>query len=78
MRYLYILVFLIFSGTAFAQLTQNIRGKIVDKEAKYGIPGVSVMVVGLPTMGNVTDEEGNFKINKVPVGRQTIKVTYVG
>ncbi|MBK9934725.1 MAG: TonB-dependent receptor [Cytophagaceae bacterium] len=78
MKYIYILVCLIFSGSVFAQLTQNIRGKIVDKEAKYGIPGVSVMVVGMPTLGNVTDEEGNFKINKVPVGRQTLKVTYVG
>ena len=78
MKFRIFAVFLLSTFAAIGQITQNIRGTVRDKEAKFGIPGVSVSLQGIPTLGGVTDEEGNFKISRVPIGRYTIKVTYVG
>ena len=41
--------------------------------------GVIVTIVGTqPLLGGITDSSGYFKIEKVPVGRQTLKATYLG
>lgn len=57
--------------------TQTIRGVILDQESKQPLVGATVTVVG-ETMGATTDPDGNFKIFKVPVGRRTLKVSYIG
>lgn len=67
---------------AFAQTTQTIRGKIVDEVSKTPLIGVNVIVLdvnnnGQP-LGSTSDAEGDFKIANVPLGRQTIKVSYIG
>jgi len=65
---------------AFAQPSQTIRGKIVDKESKYPLVGVAALVANNATqpLGAVTDAEGNFRLLNVPVGRQTLRFTLVG
>lgn len=61
------------------KLTQTIKGTVMDKEAQYPLIGVTVMLVGLDnSMGTSTDEDGNFRIDKVPVGRQSIQFSYIG
>ena len=70
-------IFSLLSFAAFAQ--QTIRGKIVDKESKFPLPGVTVMVTSVdPVIGGVTDENGNYKLKNVPIGRQTVKISYIG
>jgi hypothetical protein len=66
--------------SSFAQSTQTIRGKIVDEINKEPLPGVNIQVIGLGErmLGSSTDADGNFRIDNVPVGRQTLKVTYIG
>ena len=60
-------------------LTQTIRGKVLDRESQMPLIGVSVAVISTsPVKGGVTDAEGNFKIEKVPVGRHTLKINYLG
>jgi hypothetical protein len=69
-----------FSTKVQAQSTQTIRGHVVDEISQTPLIGVSVAVVsdkGI-LLGAATDEQGNFRIEKVPVGRQTLKVTYIG
>lgn len=62
-----------------AQTTQTIRGRVVDEVSKTPLIGVNITVVGTnPIQGSATDLEGNFRIEQVAVGRQTIKVTYIG
>jgi hypothetical protein len=62
-----------------AQSKQTIRGRVLDEVSQTPLIGVSVIVVSdNNTLGSTTDEEGNYRIDGVPVGRQTIKITYLG
>ncbi len=65
--------------TARAQTTQTIRGQVLDEVSKTPLIGVNIMVLGASTpLGSATDIDGNYRIDKVPLGRQTIKITYIG
>lgn len=74
------LALLVSSTTAFAQTgTQTIKGTIVDAQSKYPLIGANVIVVGSqPLIGGSTDADGAFKLTSVPLGRQTLKVSYLG
>ncbi len=73
-----VLLFLLLPCTLLAQsLTQTIRGRVTDKTTKTGLPDATVVVLGTQT-GAVTDREGYFRLDGVPVGRQTLRVSYVG
>lgn len=61
------------------QITQNIRGTVVDQDSQMPLIGTTVVVVGSdPLIGTVTDVNGNFRLTNVPVGRVTLKVTFIG
>ncbi|UII34073.1 TonB-dependent receptor [Fulvivirga ulvae] len=69
---------LLISTSAMAQ-TQVIKGKVLDAQADYPLIGATVTLAGSePVKGAVTDTNGNFKIENVPVGRQTLTVQYIG
>ena len=58
---------------------QTVKGKVIDKDSKTPLWGASVVVVDSTKFyGAVTDSSGYFKIANVPVGRQTLKIKYVG
>jgi CarboxypepD_reg-like domain/TonB-dependent Receptor Plug Domain len=60
-------------------LTQTIRGNITDADNHTPLIGVRVVLLNnIPTIGAVTDHEGNFRLNAVPVGRASIEVSSVG
>lgn len=60
-------------------LTQTIKGKIQDAQSGSGLPGATVLLLeAKPTTGTIADPEGNFVLPRVPVGRQTLKITYMG
>lgn len=60
-------------------ITQTIRGTIVDKEAQIPLIGANIKILSTePIMGSSTDLDGSFKIEKVPVGRHAIEITYLG
>lgn len=62
-----------------AQLTQTVRGTLVDYDAKTPIVGAKIIIVGTdPLQGSITDADGNFKIEKVEVGRVTIQIKALG
>lgn len=61
------------------QYTQFIEGKVVDKDTKMPLNGVTVAVTDLiPAPGSVTDEYGRYTINNVPVGKHRITISYLG
>ena len=61
-------------------LTQTIKGKIIEKESHYPLIGATVILLSDSSKlnGATTDVDGNFRIEKVPVGRHKIKVSFVG
>jgi hypothetical protein len=63
-----------------AQSTQTIRGKISDGVSNTPLIGVSVTVLApdQQAYGAVTDVNGQFRIDKIPVGRHTVRITYIG
>ncbi len=76
-------LFIWFSGYSFSapvqDLTQTVKGQIVDVQSLSPIPGATVLISTTdPVKGAVTDVDGYFKIEKVPVGRHTIQVSFVG
>lgn len=79
MRLLMLLLSLTVSHCLYAQHVQTLKGTVVDVETKVRLVGVSVGIIDVkPSIGNVTDENGNFAIAGVPVGKHTVQLTYVG
>jgi hypothetical protein len=61
------------------QITQTIKGTIVDNETSIPLIGATVVIMeSNPVIGTTTDVNGNFKIEKVPVGRYNFQISYVG
>lgn len=59
--------------------TQTIRGTVVDKESQQPIVGAMVILLNsTPVKGTTTDEKGRFKLSEVPIGRQSVKVIFMG
>jgi len=59
-----------------AQTTQIVRGKIVDKESQYPLDGATITLVNGENNRVVSNAEGKFRLEGVPVGRQSIEVEY--
>lgn len=75
-----LLVLVLISLTASAQKpTQTIRGIVSDKLTKQVLPGASVVIENLGSnFGVLTNELGEFAIEKVPVGRHNIRIQFIG
>ncbi|WP_236587865.1 TonB-dependent receptor [Marivirga aurantiaca] len=55
----------------------RLSGTVTDKEEQGALVGASVVIPEL-NKGDVTDEEGEFIINKLPEGTYTVKVSFIG
>lgn len=63
-------------GLQAQQITQTVKGTVLDKASEKPLAGVSVTVTGL-SMGVTTDSTGNYTLVNVPVGRQRISFTSI-
>ncbi|HNY08001.1 MAG TPA: TonB-dependent receptor [Bacteroidales bacterium] len=71
---------LLFATCLKAQtITQTVKGTIIDQANELPLPGATVVILHTdPLLGAASDANGNFRIEKVPVGRYNIKVSYLG
>lgn len=61
------------------QLTQTIRGTVIDQITKAPMPGATVMIVGSdPVIGTTSDVAGDFKLADLPLGTYTLNVSFMG
>jgi hypothetical protein len=68
-----------FSGAQESDLTQTIRGHVIDKHTQSPLPGATILLLdSKPPKGTTTDSEGEFRLRGVPVGRVSLRVSYVG
>jgi hypothetical protein len=64
----------------FSQVTQTLKGTVIDKDSRFPLPGATIILTSDTSelRGTTTDENGNYKIEKVPVGRASIKIRFLG
>jgi hypothetical protein len=79
MKRYFILFFSFLFLNAYTQtITQTIKGVVVDKQSQTPIPGAIIQVVNSnPLLGTSTNEQGEFKITNVPIGRLQIKIQVI-
>jgi hypothetical protein len=75
----YIFLFILFSKSLCAQeLTQTVRGTILDKQTQSPLPGAVVQVLNAePQKATTTDENGKFRLDNIPLGRWQIKFSVI-
>lgn len=76
----FLTVALILPVSLYSQsFTQTIRGTVIDKDSRLSLPGANVVLLNsTPPQGAITDNNGAFRLEKVPVGRQGIQVSFIG
>ena len=73
---LFVLNFIFLSSIVFSQITQTVKGKIVDKVTGIGLPGAIVQLKSTDKNIVVTaNNDGFYKLAEVPVGRQSFLYT---
>jgi len=59
--------------------TQTIRGRVIDAVTGFPLPGAHVILSGSdPVIASTTDVNGYFTLQQIPIGRQSIEISYVG
>jgi hypothetical protein len=60
----------------------SVTGRVYDKETKelllYAVIEINSIRENKVVAGGVSDEKGSFSITQIPVGKMTLKVSYVG
>ena len=78
-RGIILLSILILPLSIFAQLTQTIRGQVIDRYSEQFIPGARVYVFGEgDSLKQIANFDGDFRFENVKVGRYTIIATMSG
>lgn len=67
------------AALASDEMFQTIRGTVTDAVTGYPIPGATVIIPGTsPLLGTMTDANGKFELKKVPLGRQSVEISFLG
>lgn len=78
-KYLISLISFTFFYIFSSAQTQTIRGIVKDINSDVPLVGVNIVLANSdPFIGTVTDLNGEFSLENVPVGRQEIVVSYIG
>ena len=80
MRLILLFIIILFYQLAVAQqITGVVKGVVRDQETFEPIVGAQVFIVDSdPIIGAITNINGLFKLDDVPVGKQNIRITFVG
>ncbi len=71
-----LIILIITNFSIFAQ-TATIKSRILDKATREPLLGANVMIEGT-SMGAATNIDGRFIIRDVPIGKQTLVISYIG
>ncbi|MCF8296296.1 MAG: TonB-dependent receptor [Saprospiraceae bacterium] len=76
-----LLLFLIIIQNAIAEnITQVIRGVVKDKDSQMELIGVNIALFkdSVLLSGAITNLDGSYRIENVPLGRYTLRYSYIG
>ena len=73
-------IIIMFTTVAYSQqLTQTVRGTVIDMDSQLPLIGVAVRLVGSdPVKGAITDINGEFRLEKIEVGRIVLQISFMG
>ncbi|REG78296.1 TonB-dependent receptor [Algoriphagus antarcticus] len=78
-KVLWVIFFMAISSLQAQQLTQTIRGTVIDQITKAPMPGATVVILGSdPVIGTTTAIDGDFKLADLPLGSYSLKVSFIG
>lgn len=78
-RTFYSLLFAFFLPFLLAGQTQTLRGTVYDQQSESPLIGATVqLLTNAEAIGATTDLNGRFTLKNVPVGRQALRITYLG
>jgi len=80
MKLIQTFIFLLLSISLFSQqITQSIKGKVIDQQSEFPLMGAEVVTqVNNQDYWAVCDENGEYRIENVPVGKINIQAHYSG
>ncbi len=65
-------------GANAQNLTQTVKGVVIDKTSEKPLAGASISVVGNSNLGTTTNADGKYTLSGVPVGRQKVAIVFYG
>lgn len=72
-------ILLLLPFCSFAQRTQTLKGRVIEKESHSSLAGVTIAIVDVtPPMATSSDTDGNYELTGIPVGKHTVAVTFMG
>lgn len=76
----FVSIILLIGKLSFAQeITQTIRGRVIDMQSQVSLPGANVIILDIdPPKGTITDAQGYFEIKNIKTGRINIRISYMG
>jgi len=77
-RYIFIALSL-FSLPALGQISQTVKGNVVDSESEYPLIGARLVLISDDStniINNITDVDGLFSFNNVPIGKYSLTTSY--
>lgn len=78
MKKIVFVLIIVCSNFLLAQ-TGTIKGIVFDKQSEASLEGATIELLNsLEATGVITDFDGRFALKDVPVGRQVVRVSYIG
>ncbi|GAB5539180.1 MAG: carboxypeptidase regulatory-like domain-containing protein [Salibacteraceae bacterium] len=67
-------------ATYAQDITQNLRGRVIDKDTRQPIPGVNVILMDDTNqlIGTTTDVDGYYSLDEMSIGRHSLQFSYIG
>jgi hypothetical protein len=79
MKIKFTMALLVLAWAAHAQITQTVRGIVIDKISQSPLPGAVVYVINSqPAIAASANDKGEFYLKDVPVGKQSLNITFIG
>lgn len=67
------------AGPLEENISQNIKGRVLDQQSQTPLPGVNVLVlINGESFGASTDFDGYYKVESVPTGRINVSFSFIG
>lgn len=76
---LLLLGLLLSSSTSAQDITQSIKGKVIDSDSEIALAYATIIVLNTdPIIATITDIDGYFRLENVAVGRVSLQISFVG